>query len=35
VLAAEAVTAAIMDAVVSAERVEGSGVVLEKYPYPD
>ncbi|UNK46782.1 P1 family peptidase [Arthrobacter sulfonylureivorans] len=35
VLAAEAVTAAIRDAVVSAERVEGSGVVLEKYPYPD
>ncbi|MET1153339.1 P1 family peptidase [Arthrobacter sp.] len=35
VLAAEAVTAAIRDAVVSAERVEGSGVVLEKYPFPD
>ncbi len=35
VLAAEAVTVAIRDAVVSAERVEGSGVVLEKYPYPD
>ena len=35
VLAAEAVTAAIRDAVVSAERVEGPGVVLEKYPYPD
>ena len=35
VLAAEAVTAAIRDAVVSAERVAGSGVVLEKYPYPD
>ncbi|MEV7646561.1 P1 family peptidase [Arthrobacter sp. NPDC089319] len=34
VLAADAVTAAIRDAVVSAERVEGSGVVLEKYPYP-
>ncbi|TJY71530.1 P1 family peptidase [Arthrobacter sp. CAU 1506] len=35
VLAAEAVTAAIRDAVVSAERVEGTDVVLEKYPYPD
>ena len=34
VLAAEAVTAAIMDAVASAERWEGSGVVLEKYPDP-